>query len=187
MIEIQSYVGWGRSNRTAGARWVILAMALIGCAGLRGAPRPIVDIEYSADQGVVRAHNRTGSILRIYYGDVRQPRNASILLLRFRDHEARILNVGLAGGWFTPAIYSSQIYPQPMRAELAIPADSFVDLELDLTQFARSVNSDAGRGAGPCEVQIGLFGFLEDDESRRVEARTEWMPGPCPGHPQELG
>jgi hypothetical protein len=169
----------------------ILAISLVGCAGLARPPatdsepvmesRPVAEIEYRADDHAVRAHNRTNSALRIHYGDVRRPRRDGMLYLRFRDREERILDVGIADGWFTPLIYSSQIYREPRRAELVIPAGSFVDLEWDVAQIARAVTSDAGRGAGPCEVQIRLFGYLDDDESRPLDARTAWMPGPCPG------
>jgi hypothetical protein len=69
-----------------------------------------------------------------------------------------------------------------MRVEFAIPAGSFVDLDWDLTRFAASANVDAARTIGPCEAQVGLVGYLENDESRRMDATTAWMPNPCPGY-----
>ena len=105
-----------------------------------------------------------------------------MIFARFRDRHSRILNVGNPGGWFSPNIYSSQIYLDHMYRSVVIPAGSFTDRRWDLTRFAGAVNRAASEFRGPCEVQIGLFGYLENDDSRRIEARTGWMRGPCPGY-----
>lgn len=155
------------------------AMAVIGSPA-RARHDTMVDVEYRPEDGVVRAYNRTPTDLRIYYGDIRQHRTNGMIYVRFRGRNKDILDIGLEGGWFTLALYVSQLYPELRREELTIPAASFVDVQWDLVRQARSVNFDS-RGIGPCEAQVGVLGYLDDRESRTIEATTEWMPSPCPG------
>jgi hypothetical protein len=158
----------------------LLAMIVGGCAGIRG-PAPTIAIRDLPDQGVVRVENGSSQRARIYYNYVSSFGNMQMFYVRFRDRTGTILPLaGAQDGWFTPKVYYSQLERRPHRKRLIIPAHGSADINRDLRYVAGWAMWHGAVDIAPCDVQLKFFGYLDNDDSRPIQAISDWQPGPCP-------
>jgi hypothetical protein len=151
-------------------------------SGCTTVPRqdPILSVEDHSDQNLIRISNRSGVPARISYSYSQEFGSLQMFLVRFRDRNRNILPIvyDAEDGWFTPKVHSASLSID--RRRLIVPPGSSIDFPRDIAFFAQSTQWAGARDRGPCEVQIKLSGFLDDDRRRPIEAVSDWRPGPCP-------
>lgn len=133
--------------------------------------------------GKIIVRNSSSSETSIYYNYDERYGDLQMFFVRFRDRNGQLVEIdGTLEGWFTPKIYSSDVYWERSvpRRVLRIPANGAVEFERRLTDIARQVRGGRPAVEGPCEVQVRLSGYLNNDSNRTVEATTDWNAGPCP-------
>jgi hypothetical protein len=159
--------------------WVCVWMVLAGCATTP--PQPLVlSVEDLPDLNIIRVTNGSGSRARISYSYLPEFGPLQMFLMRFRDRNGTIFPVsGSDEGWFTPKVHSASLGRAPRRT-LIVPANGSIDFQRDVEYFAGFTRWTGARDTGPCEVQIKLFGYRDNDRERPVEAVSEWRRGLCP-------
>lgn len=157
--------------------------AMSACTTVSTEPSPQLVIEDMPLEGVIIVRNTSATELSIYYIYREDYGDLQMFLVRFRDRDGQLVPIdGAAGGWFTPKIYVSDLYvPGSVpRREFRIPAHGAIEFERRLTDIAYQVRRNGPAVEGPCEIQIRLVGYRDNDMNRPIDATADWKPGPCP-------
>jgi len=170
-----------RPGMKAGSRWAGPCLLLLaGCATVPDQPPPLV-VEDIPQQNMLRISNRSNRQVTLHYNYGASFGDLQMFFIRIRDRNGQILDLGGSpDGWFTPRGYSGTLYRRPPRRRLVVPARGTVDLGRNVSAFTNWVRWDGPRDGGPCEIQFRLFGYIDNDPRRPLEALTTWQPGPCP-------
>jgi hypothetical protein len=138
-----------------------------------------ISIREFAERNVVRVTNESGQDVTLYYNYAREFDIPQMFRVRFRDANQTIIELGGAeNGWFTPLIYSASLTSN--RRRLSLPARNSIDISIDVGRFASWVRRAGPPIQTPCDVQIKLLGYVDNNLNQPMEATTEWRPGPCP-------
>lgn len=159
---------------------VVLGVSCVSTSDGQNAGLVVEDLPRA---GLIKVTNSSARDLNLYYFHNPQLGDLQMFMVRFRDRGGRIVDInGAEDGWFTPGIYSSTAYfnADPPRRLLRVSAGQSVEFERRLTEIAYQVLWAGPAVEGPCEVQLQFFGYLENNTRRRIEAFSDWQPGPCP-------
>jgi hypothetical protein len=159
----------------------------IGSIGCSASPSDgsVLRIEDRPAEGVFRVTNQTGSDIRFYYDSVSSFGDYQMLFVRFRDGTAKpVPNLGVPNcDFYSPKVNWSDLVlegEKPERRSFTIPAGGYWDIKRDLKDFFAWWR-DPRTAAAPCQVQVRLFGYLDDTSPNGIGAVTDWQPSPCPG------
>jgi hypothetical protein len=152
---------------------------LTACATAPG-PRQAIMVEDVPSLNAINVRNASDRPVTLFYGHAKTFGALQMFMVRFRDRSGTILPVAdRPDGWFTPKLYYSSFERLPSRS-FHVPAGGSIGFERDLAHLAGWVRWNGGPTAGPCEVQLRLFAYLDRNRRRPAEAASEWKPGPCP-------
>lgn len=161
--------------------WVasVTFFVVAGCA-TTPRPAPVLAVQDLSDQHIIRVTNSSETGARISYSYSPEFGPLQMFMVRFRDRNGAIFPIVYdhADGWFTPKVHSASLR-MPQRT-LVVPAGGSIDFPRDIDFLAGFTQFEGARDRGPCQVQVKLFGNLDNDPQRRVEILSDWRPGPCP-------
>jgi hypothetical protein len=156
-----------------------ISMTLAACSIRADSALP-VSITFSGDNRYIKVINLSERPISLYYNYVKSFGELQMFYVRFRDRNGGILPVdGTRDGWFTPKLYHSSLRFPP-RKKLLLRPDQPVVFSRNIQHFVDWLRWDAPPDIAPCQIQIKLFGFKNNDVSQPVEAVSEWQAGPCP-------
>jgi hypothetical protein len=156
------------------------AFALLTACATVATRSPIVAVEDAPSRNEIIVRNVSDRPVTLYYGYSTSFGPLQMFMVRFRDKSGTVLPVaGTPDGWFTPKLYYASFKPLPSMS-FHLPVGRSIAFERDLAHMAGWVRWNGGPTAGPCEVQLRLFAYLDRGRRRPAEAVTEWQPGPCP-------
>jgi hypothetical protein len=162
----------------------LIIVALIshtGCSTASQRSSAIV-VEDIPARNVIMVTNRSRDALEIYYNHIRSFGSLQMFYVRFRGADQVIvpLDGERGNGWFTPKFFHQSLLRRPQRERLMIPPLSSVEFERDVASFITWASWSEPQVTGPCEIQFKLYGYLDNNERRPIEAVSEWRPSPCP-------
>lgn len=162
-------------------RPVWLSIALAACTAFSDPGTPALSVQDLPGRNVIRITNSGNAAVRLYHPYLRHFGPLQMFFVRFRDRNNTVFDIdGAPDGWFTPRVHYASFDRIPRR-RLVIPANRSLDFPRELTiYFAGATRWAGARDTGPCEVQIKLAGWLDNDPQRPIEAVSDWRPGPCP-------
>lgn len=159
----------------------------IGSIGCFASPSDgsILRIEDRLAEGVFRVSNPTGSDVRFYYDAVSSFGDYQMLFVRFRDQTGKQIPIpGMPDcDFYSPKVNWSSLVTEgqkPERQNFTITAGGYREIKRDLKDFFAWWRGPK-IASGPCQVQVRLFGYLDDTSPKGIGAVTEWQPSPCPG------
>lgn len=157
-------------------------LLLSGCSTM-AYTSPLISVTSANADQIIVITNKSSRILKLYYDYVYYFGELQMFYVRFRDKRGALLPVsGAKDGWFTPKLYHASLRFPP-RKQLVLRPGQPVEFSRNVQHFVDWVRWDAPRDIAPCQVQFKLFGFENNDQTRPVEALSEWQPGPCPVSP----
>ena len=136
-------------------------------------------------EGVFRVSNVTGSDIRFHYDAVSSFGDYQMFFVRFRDGAGNPIPIpGMSDcDFYSPKVNWSDLVhheQKPDRKTFTVPAGGHRDIRRDLRDFFAWWRGPKA-AAGPCQVQVRLFGYLDATTRDSIGAVTEWQPSPCPG------
>jgi hypothetical protein len=143
-------------------------------------------LESRLDEGIFRIVNGTGRRIEIHYD--RRPGfgDYQMFFFRFRDRNGALLDDRYGTcGWRTQKEVLSELHtvgarPRRQSGLLSVPDGGAVEIRRDLAALTERIETSDRVPAGPCEIQVRLYGYPDPRSWRIGGAVSEWQPAPCP-------